>query len=360
MYQRANGTWCDTIPQGKGKPHKFFYGKTKADVKRKIAEWKEKLERGKTVAEAVDEWEEAHYKNVRESTVRQYKSSVDRIRDAFGAEYVNELQAAKIQAYWNQLAAQRYSKTTISQTRVVLTMIFNHQILSPEGTLKYNPVTATKIPTNAPKHMRDLPSRECIEIIKKSVSVEFGLYPFLLIYTGCRKNEALALTDKDFTADSISISKSVYWHSDGKPEISAPKTAAANRSVFMLPPLKAVLPKWQGYLFSCDGGKNPLSSAEFYRLWSAYCLAVGLAHREDRPTKAERGHTQQLIYHVTPHQLRHEYATICYDAGIEAKDAAQLLGHTSDILTRNIYTHITKSRMDETAKKLSEYVTKIY
>ncbi|MBQ4226263.1 MAG: hypothetical protein II664_08120, partial [Oscillospiraceae bacterium] len=108
----------------------------------------------------------------------------------------------------------------------------------------------------------------CIEIIKKSVGVEFGLFPFLLIYTGCRKNEALALTDKDFTEDSISISKSVYWHSDGKPEITVPKTSAAIREVFLLPPLAQVLPKWEGYLFSCDGGKTPLSSQQFFKLWS--------------------------------------------------------------------------------------------
>lgn len=361
MYQRANGTWCDTIPQGKGKPHKFFYGKTKAEVKKKISEWKEKQEKGKTVDEAVAEWEETHYKNVRESTVRTYHASVERILEAFKGVYVKDLQAAQIQAFWNQLAAQRFARTTISTTKVVLTMILNHQILSPEGTLKYNPVTATRIPSSAPKHIRELPDRNCIEIIKKSVGVEFGLFPFLLIYTGCRKNEALALTDKDFTKDSISISKSVYWHSDGKPEITVPKTSAAIREVFLLPPLAQVLPKWEGYLFSCDGGKTPLSSQQFFKLWSQYCLAVGLAHREYKPTKAKgRKQVQQLVYHVTPHQLRHEYATICFDAGIEAKDAANLLGHTTDIMTRNIYTHITNTRKQETGKKLSEYVTKIY
>ncbi|MBS7299062.1 MAG: tyrosine-type recombinase/integrase [Eubacteriales bacterium] len=47
---------------------------------------------------------------------------------------------------------------------------------------------------------------------------------------------------------------------------------------------------------------------------------------------------------MTPHQLRHAYATILYEAGIDEKDAQELMGHTSIQLTRDIYTHISKKR----------------
>ena len=56
---------------------------------------------------------------------------------------------------------------------------------------------------------------------------------------------------------------------------------------------------------------------------------------------------------ITPHQLRHAYATILFDAGIDDKDAQELLGHANISTTRDIYTHISKSRFEKTAQKLN-------
>lgn len=359
MYQRKNGTWCDTVPQGKGKPPKFFYGKSKTEVKKKISEYKEKQDLTPTLSEAAEAWEEDHRAQVRESSMRQYSVAVDKLKNALGEYRIGELQPAQIQAYWNQLSEKRFAMSTISTQKVVLSMIYNYMILKPDSKIKYNPVTATRLPTGARKGFRDIPARSVIETIRASVDVDFGLFPFLLIFTGCRRGEALALTDKDFTSSTVSISKSVTWDTDGKPQITEPKTKAANRSVILLPPLKDALPKWEGFLFSVDGGKTPLTQPQYYRLWLNYCKETDLVHRQAQPSP-KRPKATQWVFDVTPHQLRHEYATICFDAGIDAKDAAKLLGHTTEEMTRNIYTHITQSREELTAKKLADYVTKAY
>lgn len=58
---------------------------------------------------------------------------------------------------------------------------------------------------------------------------------------------------------------------------------------------------------------------------------------------------------LTAHQLRHAYATMLFEAGIDVKDAQELMGHSDINLTRQIYTHIRNERKEETAKKLNEF-----
>ena len=55
---------------------------------------------------------------------------------------------------------------------------------------------------------------------------------------------------------------------------------------------------------------------------------------------------------LTPHQLRHAYATILYEAGIQVKDAQALLGHASAEITQEIYTHISENQQNKRATRV--------
>ena len=49
---------------------------------------------------------------------------------------------------------------------------------------------------------------------------------------------------------------------------------------------------------------------------------------------------------LTAHQLRHAYATMLFEAGIDEKDAQELMGHSDINLTRSIYTHQTRAKRE--------------
>lgn len=359
MYKRANGTWCGTVPQGKGKPHKFFYGKTRAEVSQKIADWKQKQEDGISVADALDEWIQSREGQITEETIVNYSSPIRRLKEAFGETPLKNLQASEIQALISKMVSQRFSHSAVNTTLMIMSMTFDHFIVQPGNQITFNPCSACRIPSSLKAKKRDLPSRDVIEKIKSNIDHPFGLFPFLLIYTGCRKGEALALTDKDIFEDHIHISKTLLWL-HGESIIKGPKTPSANRDIVLLPPLKEVLPQFTGYLFSDDGGKTPLTQSKFQMRWQEYCLAADLAHSRGI-CKLPSGQTRTMYdYDVCPHQLRHEFATICFDANLDAKDAADLLGHASERTTREIYTHIQESRRTASAAKLIDYVTKNY
>lgn len=359
MKQRKDGLWEDTISRP-GKSPKHFYGKTKADVKRKMSEWSQAAETEYRMNEILDEWllykekSGASYK-----TLEGYRAPADRIRESFGDMFLKDIEPAQIQAFINGLKAQGYKRTVVQRPLDMLRMVFDYAITRPGSPISMNPCASVRMPSGLSQEARDLADPEDIEKIRNSLSIPFGLFAYFLVYSGLRKSEALAITDKDIHDNRIWVDKEVSWQPN-QPIIKEPKTENSIRSVILLSPLRDALPRFKGYLFSADGGKSPLTQNEFRARWEKYCQLAGLAsYTIEKHKNAKNGRTyEKKIWHynIVPHQLRHEFATLCFDAELDEMDTKDLMGHANIETTHKIYTHIRDSRRASSEGKLEALV----
>ena len=351
---------------------KYFYDRDPKALYDKLEA--SKLPPQLTVEELADKWLGEHEKEVSYRTLDGYIAPIKKIKAAFGKKNMKELTPAEIQAFINALAKKGFKRSAVQRPLSILKMMYDFAITLPDSEININPCAAIKLPGGLEQDNRQLAAKDDIDKIRDSLHLPFGLFAYFLLYSGLRKGEALALTDKDIHDGIINVNKSISWQPN-QPVINPTKTRAGTRTVILLDVLAEALPqKWTGYLFSNDGGKTPLTQISFRHKWERYCQEAGLAdsqiverkekvktalrHQEDKPVE-KTYKTTIWHYHLVPHQLRHEFATLCYDADIPPKDLQDMLGHAKVETTQAIYTHIRESRRELQGKKLNEYVKKL-
>lgn len=359
MLKRADGRWQEkvTLP-GMSKP-KYFYGKTQKEVKQKMAAWTKEQTQGKSFEAAADAWDVYHTDRVSYNAAEVYRAPLKRTKEHFAGRQITDIGPDEIDAYIRWLAGRGYARRTVQLHLDMLNMIYNYAIVKRWA--ETNPCNAVAMPMGLKNGKREIPSDWQLQKVRDGVGLEFGLFPVMLLYTGMRRGELLALRWEDIDRENkvISITKSVYFVGN-QPKIKSPKTEAGNRTVMLLDVLDQVLPEsGTGYVF---GGEKPLTKIQIWKKWLKWCRDAGLAtgtvveeHHSDSNNRDYE--TIKWEADITPHQLRHAFATILFDAGIDEKDAQDMLGHASIQVTRDIYTHIRQQRREQTAERLNKFLS---
>ena len=111
------------------------------------------------------------------------------------------------------------------------------------------------------------------------------------------------------------------------------------------------------------GGKMHTESS-FKKMWQSYLLDLNVkyGYENNDVSKYDPKGLPMRIERITPHYLRHTYATLLYLQGVDLETAKQYLGHSDIQVTSNIYTDLKNNQrfnLSESYKALLQNEYKI-
>ena len=329
LVKNVDGRYSRSITGTDGKRH-YFHGYTQSEVELQIQKFLASEELGRFFSTVADEWWSDTSERIAVQSYRNYKRGYDEARSAFGTMPVGTITPRDVAAYLRRFQEQGYAYKTIANYKMVLSSILTRAIF--EGDIDVNPCAVVKLPNGLPKKKRPAASLSDEEKILAAKG-DCLLY-YIAIMTGLRKGEILALRRKCFHFDRhvITIDASVA-HAGDRPVVKGTKSEAGTREVPLLPALADVLlPLSAGadendYLFSADGGKTPLTNRRFLTMTRHLSEKFGLTS--------------------TLHQLRHTYASIAVQSGVEPKVLQSIMGHRQISTTLDIYAEVRREGLDK-------------
>ncbi len=265
-------------------------------------------------------------RNASAYTCQNYALDLEQFFAFLGRRSPQDIRPLEIRQFVAHLSTQQRARRTIARKLSCLRSFF--RFLCREGTLERNPAAA--IPT--PRLDKRLPSfldeRQMAQLIERPAG---GTWQALrdrailetLYSTGMRVSELVGLNLEDLDE----ISETAVVRGKGKKErlcpIGSTALAAIRRYLKARPEQKQLKTP---YALFVSQKLTRLTVRQVDRLLIRYVQA---AH---------------LPASISPHSLRHSFATHLLDRGADLRSVQELLGHAS-LSTTQIYTHITPQRL---------------
>lgn len=233
-----------------------------------------------------------------------------------------------IKSYLKYLFDKDNSSKTVS--RKISTLKSFYKYYKSKGTILVNPVSNIKYPKldkNLPKF---IPYNELEELIKVSTEDTFGernnLIIELMYATGVRVSELVNITlnDIDYKNKQINIcgkgsyERIVYYGSEAE--------EALNKYINNL--RKELLKGRESKYLILNKDGNKITTRGISKIIDSLINKVSIKTK------------------VSPHTLRHTFATHLLDNGCDLRSVQELLGH-KNINTTEIYTHVTSERLKD-------------
>ena len=368
IRKRKDGRWEGRYTAGhdpvNGKQiFKNVLGKTQAEVKEKLA--KALVEAGQvdftksgqyTVGTWMDTWFENVAKiKVRPSSHQTYKGYIDNhIKPNIGNIPLEKLTTMDLQKFYRKLLTkgrvERIESKEQPKGLSAKTVRNINQVISSAMDLAVaqkiiltNPTDACELLKVERKEMQTVPAEQLSAFLEEAKrSGVYEMY-YIELATGLRRGELLGLkwTDIDWKNGIIKVRRQVA-RVDGQIVEAPLKTKNSYRAVSISPQAIEVLLEQKrktndAYVFPSPNG-GPISPDSVNNM-------------------LKRVLERASIPKVRFHDLRHTFATIALQNGVDIKTVSGMLGHFSAGFTLDTYAHVTTSAQKEAAQTMGNILT---
>ena len=333
-------------------------GKTQAQVKEKLRTAIENSKRldytqtGKyTVGQWMDEWFEAYAKvKVRPSSHQTYKGYIENhIKTNIGDIPIEKLTSLQLQKFYRLLLTEGRipriesekqpkglsAKTVRNINQVIssaMDMAVRHKLILS------NPTEGCELPKVEHREMKTLPAEQLGAFLREAK--ESGVYElyYMDLATGLRRGELLGLKweDIDLQNGIIHVRRQVA-RVDGEVKELPLKTKNSYRNISISRDAVAMLTEMEAhrsseYVFPSSTG-GPISPDSVNNMLHRVLKRAGLPS-------------------IRFHDLRHTFATLALQNGVDIKTVSGMLGHFSAGFTLDTYAHVTTSAQKEAARTM--------
>ena len=260
-------------------------------------------------------------KGLSDNTLEAYRRDISFFLDRFN--FFDEITRACVNSYVRELREKKYAPASVTRKIASLRGFFRW-LCANEYTAQ-NPTLTLEQPRN-PKHLPKVISvNEVEEILHDNLSVQQVLIVELLYGCGLRVSELINLKINDIDIKSGML----RCYGKGSKERIVPIGKKAKHA------LKKYLQERDFLVKKYDVQSKILlisASGKIFTRQDVY----NFIHEQGK----------KIHKNISPHTLRHSYATHLLENGADLRVVQELLGH-SDVATTQLYTHISKKRLKE-------------
>ena len=272
----------------------------------------------------------------------------------FGSYKLDKLTTPLIQSIVNQLAEKTNKGETGAYLHYDKIHALNKRILQYGVIMQaipFNPAREVLLPRNNQKANRHKIKHFDNQELKKFLGYldsldsnkyrhfyEITLYKFLLA-TGCRINEALALSWSDIDLENaiVHVTKTLNY----KQEINSPKSKSSYRDIDIDRQTVAMLKQYKRRQIQEAWQLGRSETVVFSDFIHEY------PNNRTLQTRLRTHFKRASVPNIGFHGFRHTHASLLLNSGIPYKELQYRLGHSTLSMTMDIYSHLSK----ENAKK---------
>jgi integrase len=340
IQKRPNGQWRARYRDDAGKEHARHFVR-KVDAQRWLDEVTAQIVTGAYADPRA--WRSTFDAWFREWSARQVwvpttAAQADRVRRSltFGDVALAQLRESHLQQWVKKMQADGLAASTI-HTRL-MPVRASLKAAVRDRRISSDPSAGLRLPRK-PNHGQAMEVATTDQVGRLLAAAEPGRRAFVALcaFAGLRKGEAsgVKVGDVEFLRRQITVERQVQGRPGGVPEERAPKYESS-RTVFASDELLGILAQHiddgfvspSGWLFT-SGLDGPISPGTVGTWWRVLTRRAGVSG-------------------VTPHSLRHYFASGLIADGCDVVTVQRALGHKAPSITLDTYSHLWPSAEDRT------------
>ena len=298
-----------------------------------------------SVGDYLDKWLKTAAKpRVAETTFRGYEWQLAHIKTALGKVRLSQLRAEDIQKLYSGLSAST-ARHVHAPLRSALSQAVKWHLLHS------NPCDAVDLPRHKAREIQALTREEARRLM--AVENRYRVLFAFLLDSGARPSEAFGVkwTDIDFEIGRVTIQRTLQWHSKkhgGGWYFEETKTKMSRRAVPLAEGTMRQLKEHRAAQAEALLKLGIRTDLVFATSEGTPILRRNLVRRHFKPAlvKAKLPETFSL------YSLRHTCATLQLKAGVHPKIVAERLGHSTVMLTMDVYSGHVQGMQEEATAQL--------